>query len=156
MFNLVKIEQLLSTVCVGKSDWNTQNMNSILVLLFVVCIFSVVFGAETQVQVGIYGRPILPVVHYIGSVESTNAQISYDHGISGNDALTGQIRITHNDHDGRQDRTEIHLSGVGHAGTGGNIRSTTGVRGSLGNGQIVAYGTRISVPGYITGNIKLY
>lgn len=118
-------------------------MKSILILLFVFGIFSVVFGAQTSVQVDVYGRPI-----------RNKGSVSHDHGTSGSG--TGQIRITHNDHDGRQDRTEIHLSGVGHSGTGGNTRSTTEVRGSLRNGQIVAYSTGISVPEYISGSIKLY
>lgn len=140
----------------------TQNMKFILVLF---CTFSVVFSApprQTQVNIDLHGSPARRsgiVVHHIGPAESANVQVSHKHEYRGNDGLVGHtnVHITHGDQDRKQERTEIRLSGVGYSGTSGGFHSTTAIRGASGTqGQIVAYGTGLTVPAHISGNINLF
>lgn len=125
-------------------------MKFIVVLL---CVFSVVLSApprQTLVKIDLYSSPSSRAgvtVHHSGPEQSTNVQISHKQEHRGNDGLTGHVHITHDDRERKQERTEINLSGVGHSGTDG---------GSGTQGKIVAYGTGISVPRQITGNLSLF
>lgn len=120
-------------------------------ILVLFCTFTLVISApprQTQVKIDVNGssaRRAGVVIHHSGPAERANVQVSHKHEYEGNDGIVGHtnVHITRDVYTRIPERTEIRLSGGGGGASGTQTK-------------IVAYGTGLTLPGHISGNIRLY
>lgn len=159
-------------------------MNIILILFCTLSAIFASPPRDAKVKIDLHGVPGVRAgisVHQNGHVQSghverANIHISHQqdnsarsetrgvitsNGYGVNDGLIGHtnVHITHSDNGRNHERGEIRMSGAG----GGSFHSTAELRGTSGSsglqashGKIVAYGSGLTLPGHLSGNINLF